>query len=48
MLQNAEEAAGTFLQYTSHLDSVAVARKEEDPLLKMMGRRKWKISESRS
>ena len=48
MVQNAEEAAGTFLQYTSHLEFVAVARKEEDSLPKMKRRREWKISEFRS
>ncbi len=30
MVQNAEEAAGTFSQYMPHLDFEAVARKEEE------------------
>ena len=35
VVQNAEEAAGTFSQYTSHLFLAAVAGKEEDTLTKM-------------
>ena len=48
MLQNAEEAAGTFSQYMPHLDFETVARKEEEYIDQDDAKAKMNIAESRS